>query len=312
MRILVTGGAGFIGSHIVDALIARGDHVAILDDLSSGRLENIDPRVNLYHGDIRDEKFVRETLRAERPDSVVHQAAQIDVQVSVNDPATDAAVNILGTLNLLEACCTYEVKKVVYASSAAVYGNPAYLPVDEKHPVRPLSGYGISKHTVEHYLAVYRALHGLNYTVLRYANVYGPRQDATGEGGVVAIFTDLLLKGRSPRIYGDGMQTRDFIHVHDVAGANLAALDAGDGGMYNVSTGVPTTINQLFETLRDITGSDMEPLYGPPREGDIRHSYLNPGAAASGLNWCSELDLAEGLRQTVDFYQKWSLPGSQG
>lgn len=312
MRVLVTGGAGFIGSHIVDAVIARGERVAVLDNLSSGRLENIDPRVNLYHGDTRDAGFVRETLRTERPDFVIHQAAQIDVQVSVDDPLTDAAVNIMGTLNLLEACRTYEVQKVVYASSAAVYGTPQYLPVDEKHPVNPLSGYGISKHTVEHYLAVYRALYGLNYTALRYANVYGPRQDATGEGGVVAIFASLLLRGRPPRIFGDGMQTRDFVHVHDVARANLAALEAGDEGIYNVSTGRPTTVNWLFETLRDIAGSDVEPLYEPPREGDIQHSYLDPGAAASGLGWRARTGLEDGLRQTVDFYRQWServIPG---
>lgn len=303
MRVLVTGGAGFIGSHIVDALIARGDHVSVLDNLSSGRLENIDPRVNFYHGDIRDEQLVRETMRAEKPDCVIHHAAQIDVQASVNDPASDAAVNIIGTINLLEACCTYEVKKIIYASSAAVYGNPVYLPVDEKHPVQPLSGYGISKHTVEHYLAAYRELHGLNFTALRYANVYGPRQDATGEGGVVAIFTDLLLQGKSPRIYGDGGQTRDFICVQDVARANLAAMETGGRGIYNVSTGVPTTVNQLFGTLRDIIGCDTEPLYGSPREGDIRHSYLDPGAVAGGLSWRAALDLTEGLRQTVDFYR---------
>ncbi|HBX23643.1 MAG TPA: UDP-glucose 4-epimerase [Desulfotomaculum sp.] len=299
MRVLVTGGAGFIGSHIVDALIARGDYVSVLDNLSSGRLENIDPRVNFYHGDIRDEQLVRETMRSEQPDFVIHQAAQMDVRASLNDPAFDAAVNILGTINLLEACCTYEVKKIVYASSAAVYGNPAYLPVDEKHPVQPLSGYGISKHTVEHYLAVYRELHGLNFTALRYANVYGPRQDANGEGGVVAIFTDMLLRGKAPRIHGDGGQTRDFICVQDVARANLAAMETKGSGIYNVSTGVPTTVNQLFETLRGIIGCATEPLYSSPRERDIRHSYLAPGAAADGISWRAALDLTEGLRQTV-------------
>ncbi len=299
MRVLVTGGAGFIGSHVVDALVARGDRVSVLDNLSTGRLENMDPRVNFYHGDMRDAKFVRETVRVEKPDYVIHHAAQIDVQASVNDPAEDAAVNITGTINLLEACCAYEVKKVVYASSAAVYGNPRYLPVDEEHPVRPLSGYGVSKHTVEHYLDVYRVLHNLDYTVLRYSNVYGPRQDATGEGGVVAIFTSLLLRGQPPRIFGDGKQTRDFVHVQDVVRANLAALEAGSGGIFNISTGLPTSVNELFETLRGITGVDIKPVYGPPREGDILHSYLNAGAAARKLNWRAEIELAEGLRQTA-------------
>ncbi|MBF7081620.1 SDR family oxidoreductase [Desulfallas sp. Bu1-1] len=304
MRVLVTGGAGFIGSHIVDALVARGARTAVLDNLSTGRFENIDPRVNFYKGDLRDENFVRDTLRAERPDYVIHQAAQIDVQASIDDPATDAAVNITGAINLLEACRACGVKKIIYASSAAVYGNPRYLPVDEEHPLQPLSGYGISKHTVEHYLAVYRALYGLDYTVLRYANVYGPRQDATGEGGVVAIFTDRLLRGERPQIYGDGKQTRDFIFVGDVVEANLAALTRGSGGIYNVSTGMPTSVNELFETLREITGSDVTPEYHPPRPGDIKHSYLDEKAAAAGLNWRAARGLAEGLQETVKFYRK--------
>ncbi|AGL03592.1 SDR family oxidoreductase [Desulfoscipio gibsoniae] len=316
MRVLVTGGAGFIGSHIVDALIARGACTAVLDNLSSGRFENIDPRVNFYKGDLRDGKFVREVLQAEKSDYVIHHAAQIDVQTSVDDPATDAAINILGTINLLEACRTCEVKKIVYASSAAVYGNPRYLPVDEEHPVQPLSGYGVSKHTVEHYLVAYQALYGLKYIALRYANVYGPRQDATGEGGVVAIFTDRLLRGRRCRIFGDGRQTRDFIFVGDVARANLAAIDidsaAGSGtarrsggcGIFNISTGIPTSVNELYDTLRQITGSDLEPEYCPPRAGDIEHSYLDEKAAVTGLRWQAKRSLVDGLRDTVDYYRQ--------
>jgi len=300
MKVLVTGGAGFIGSHIVDALIARGARTGVLDNLSTGRFENIDPRVNFYHGDLRDEKFVRETLQAERPDYVIHQAAQVDVQTSINAPAADAAVNITGSINLLEACRACGVKKIVYASSAAVYGNPRYLPVDEEHPLQPLSGYGVSKHTVEHYLALYHALYDLDYTVLRYANVYGPRQDASGEGGVVAIFTDRLLRGERPRIFGDGKQTRDFIFVQDVVEANLAALNAGSGGIYNVSTGIPTSVNELFAILRQITGSDIEPEYCPPRPGDIEHSYLDERAAA-GLQWRAARELADGLRSLVEY-----------
>lgn len=307
MRVLVTGGAGFIGSHIVDALIARGAQTAVLDNLSTGRFENIDPRVNFYKGDLRDEKFVRDTLRSEKPGYVIHHAAQIDVQTSVDNPATDAAINIMGTINLLEACRACGVRKIVYASSAAVYGNPRYLPVDEKHPVEPLSGYGVSKHTVEHYLAVYKALYGLDYIALRYANVYGPRQDATGEGGVVAIFTDRLLRRQRCRIYGDGRQTRDFVFVGDVARANLAALEvdsAAGSGIYNISTGLPTPVNELYGILREITGSDLEPEYCPPRAGDIEHSYLDERAAATGLQWRATRTLADGLRDTVEYYKQ--------
>ncbi|WP_027364680.1 SDR family oxidoreductase [Desulfotruncus alcoholivorax] len=301
MRVLVTGGAGFIGSHIVDALVARGCQTAVLDNLSSGRMENLDPRVNFYKGDLRDENFVRETLKSERPGYVIHHAAQIDVQSSVDWPAEDAAINVIGTINLLEACRSCGVKKIVYASSAAVYGNPRYLPVDEKHPLQPMSGYGISKHTVEHYLAVYRTLYNLDFTVLRYANVYGPRQDATGEGGVVAIFTDRMLRGRRVKIFGTGKQTRDFIYVGDVVNANLSALTGGGGGIFNVSTGMPTSVNELFDTLKEITGSTPEPEYCPARPGDIEHSYLDERAAASGLNWRAQTGLAAGLLETVKY-----------
>lgn len=296
MRVLITGGAGFIGSHIVDALVERGDRTSVLDNLSTGRFGNINPRVNFYKGDLRDENFVLETLRSEKPDVVIHHAAQIDVQSSIDEPVADAATNIMGTINLLEACRACVVKKVIYASSAAIYGNPSYLPVDEQHPVQPLSGYGVSKHTVEHYLEVYRVLYGMDYTVLRYANVYGPRQDASGEGGVVAIFADRLLRGERPKIFGDGKQTRDFIYVGDVVEANLAAISAGSGGVFNVSTGIPTSVNELLENLKRITGSSVEAEYCPPRSGDIEHSYLEEKTAATGLKWRATRDLAEGLQ----------------
>lgn len=302
MRVLVTGGAGFIGSHIADTLIARGDRVSILDNLSTGRFENIDPRTNFYKGDLRDAKFVLETLQSERPDYVIHHAAQIDVQTSIDNPAADAAINIIGTISLLEACRACDVKKIIYASSAAVYGNPRYLPVDEKHPLQPLSGYGVSKHTVEHYLTAYNEIYGLDYTALRYANVYGPRQDASGEGGVVAIFTDRLLQGERPKIFGDGKQTRDFIFVGDIVRANLAAINTpGSTGIFNVSTGLPTSVNELFYALREITGSSIEPEYCPPRPGDIEHSYLDEKAAVAGLKWQTEMPLADGLRILVDY-----------
>lgn len=304
MRVLVTGGAGFIGSHLVEQLLVGGADVAVLDDLSRGSLANLDPRAVLFHGDIREAAFVRETLAQVRPEVVFHHAAQVDVQTSVADPALDAAINTGGAINLLEACRAAGVRKVVYASSAAVYGDPLRLPVDEKHPLNPLSGYGISKHTAEHYLAAYRALYGLQFTALRYANVYGPRQDATGEGGVVAIFVDRLLRGEPPRIFGDGEQTRDFIYAGDVAAANLAALYKGDGQVLNVSTGRAVTVNRLFALLQELTGVYLPAEYFPPRPGDIRDSYLDCTAAQKALGWQAATGLREGLARTVAYYRK--------
>lgn len=307
MRVLVTGGAGFIGSHIVEQLVAGGAIVAVLDDLSRGSLTRLPRAVSLYHGDIRDQEFVQETMERERPRVVFHHAAQVDVQTSLADPARDAAVNITGTIHLLEACRRAGVEKVIYASSAAVYGDPLYLPVDEHHPVRPLSGYGISKHTAEHYLEACRVLYGLDYTVLRYANVYGPRQDATGEGGVVGIFVHRLLQGEAPCIFGDGEQTRDFIYVGDVASANLAAIRRGSGRVINVSTGRATSVNHLVNLLQQVTGSDIKARYCPPRPGDIRHSYLCCELARRELGWRTLTDLSTGLNMTVEWYKREML-----
>jgi UDP-glucose 4-epimerase len=224
LKVMVTGGAGFIGSHVVDMLVSAGYRVSVVDDLSTGRFENINPGVNFYRVKIEGDDFGR-VVERERPDAVIHHAAQVDVARSMNEPLKDAGINVLGSVNLLENCRRYRVGKVIYASSAAVYGSPAYLPVDEGHPVAPQSPYGVSKHTVEHYLRIYQEVYGVRYTVLRYANVFGPRQDASGEGGVVAIFIDCLLKGKRVKIFGDGRQTRDFVYAGDVACANLAALN---------------------------------------------------------------------------------------
>lgn len=303
MRVLVTGGAGFIGSHIVDGLVLAGARVAVLDDLSTGSFENLNPGANFYRGGVEGTELV-EVIERERPEAVFHQAAQVDVQRSLQAPLADAEVNVGGTINLLEACRRSGVKKVIYASSAAVYGDPVYLPVDEEHPVAPLSCYGISKYVPELYLETYRRLYGLNYTVLRYANVYGPRQDARGEGGVAAIFTTKLLRGEPPCIFGDGRQTRDFIYVKDVAAINLAAINRGDGVVLNAATGIPATVNKLFTNLKEITGSRLEAVYGPPRPGDITHSYLDPGKARAATGWRPRYSLAEGLRETVEYYLK--------
>lgn len=302
MKVLVTGGAGFIGSHIVDQLVEKGDQVVIVDNISSGRKENINEKARFYQIDITDSDLLN-VFERERPEAVIHQAAQIHVHTSVKEPMFDATVNILGTINLLEACRKTGVKKVVYASSAAIYGNPEYLPIDEKHPVAPLSGYGVSKYTPEHYFAIYRQLYGLNYTILRYANVYGLRQDPRGEGGVISILVDKYLRRELFTVFGDGEQTRDYIYVGDVARANIMALSQGDGEVFNVGTGVSTSLNEVVKRFNEIAGYENKVEYGPEREGDIKHSYFNNGKIRRVLGWQPEVTLEEGLRKTYEYYQ---------
>ena len=298
MNILVTGGAGFIGSNITDNLIDLGYKVVVVDNLSTGKIEYVNPAATFYELGIPatdlDKVFGKENIT-----HVIHHAAQIDVQHSLKDPVLDARSNILGTLNLLENCRKYDVKKVIYASSAAVYGEPDYLPVDEKHSIKARSPYGISKHTPEHYLEMYRQLFNLDYTVLRYANVYGPRQDPAGEGGVIAIFVDRMLTGQRPIIYGDGRQTRDFIYVGDIVAANVKSLEAGDNQILNISSNRQNSVNYLYETINKILGTDIEPVYREERKGDIRHSYLDNNKAVNALGWKPEFDLHSGLIQTI-------------
>lgn len=299
-KVLVTGGAGFIGSHLTEALLEQGYEVTVTDNLSTGKLLNLPHKGENFHKlDITAPEF-RQLVRELKPRYIFHQAAQIDVQTSLADPLLDAKVNILGTLNVLEACREAGVEKLIYASSAAVFGEPQYLGIDEAHPVEPLAPYGVSKHTPEHYLALYGQLYGLRWTALRYANVYGPRQDASGEGGVVAIFTDRLLKGQEPVIYGDGQQTRDFIYVADVVAANLSALERGDGGIYNIGTGQATSVLELYRTLAELlreSGEREVPPYrlAPARPGDIRNSYFNPQRAEQELDWRARYSLRQGL-----------------
>jgi UDP-glucose 4-epimerase len=300
MKVLVTGGAGFIGSHIVDALAVGGAEVAVLDNLATGRIENVRRDVAFYRGDLMDREFVFGCVERERPEVIIHQAAQASAPKSLADPSEDAAINIVGSVNLLEAARAGVVRKVVYASSAAVYGNPRRLPVDHLHPVDPISFYGLSKYTVERYLAIYGELYGLDYTVLRYANVYGPRQDAGGEGGVVSIFADRLQRGEQPVIYGDGEQTRDFIHVFDVARANLCAMEKGSRMAFNIGTGRPVTVNRLFEILKEAAGYSGRPLYGPPRPGDIRDSWLEDSRTGEALGWTAGINLELGIKYILD------------
>lgn len=302
-KILVTGGAGFIGSHIVDKLIENGDKVVVVDNLSTGNIENVNSKAIFYKIDITN-KDLYKVFEKEKPEYVIHQAAQIDIQKSIKNPVYDAEVNILGTVNILECCRKYNVKKIIYASSAAVYGNPEYIGIDEKHRVNPISYYGISKHTPEHYFEVYRQLYGLRYTILRYANVYGIRQDPKGEGGVVSIFLDMMLRGMQPVIYGDGEQTRDFIYVSDIARANILALKNGDNDIFNIGTGVKTSINQLFKLMNKLIGNNLKPKYGQAREGDILHSYFDNSKAKSMLNWEPKFTLEEGLRETIEYYKE--------
>ncbi len=298
MKIIVTGGAGFIGSHVVDAYLAAGHQVIVVDNLSTGKSENVNAAARLVEMDLGDAALV-DLFLAERPEVVNHHAANASVPVSVRDPSFDARQNVLGTLNVLEAARRAEVSKVIYISSGgAMYGNPQYLPADEEHPSNPVSPYALSKHTGERYVRLYAQQYGLRWTGLRYANVYGPRQDPFGEAGVIAIFCQNLLDGIAPEIHWDGEQTRDFVYVGDCARANLAALQAGDGQAYNVGTGVGTSINLLFRTLAEVTGRSLEPRHGPRRPGDARHSYLDCRKIRRELGWQAEIGLREGLERT--------------
>lgn len=302
MKVAITGGAGFIGSHIADELIKAHHEVIIIDNLTHGRVENIPEGAAFYEVDIRD-KQIEEIFKKERPEVLIHEAAQIKVPNSVKDPIYDAEVNIIGSINLLQACVKAGVKKVIYPASAAIFGEPKYLPIDEEHPLNMISGYGVSKHTVEHYLAVYKALYNLDYVALRYSNVYGPRQDSTGEGGVVAIFSEQLLRGEIPTIFGDGKQIRDFVYVKDVAAANIAAINSNACGIYNVCTGEQVSVLDLLSTFNSLMNCDIKPNFAPPREGDILKSYMTYEKIKKELNWTPKFSLEQGLRETIAYYK---------
>ncbi|MCP1354887.1 SDR family oxidoreductase [Aneurinibacillus migulanus] len=302
MKVLVTGGAGFIGSHIVDQALEAGYEVCIVDDLSTGKRGQVNPQASFYEMDIESLDIER-VFQAERPDFVIHQAAQSSVPVSVQNPVHDAKINIVGTINLLEAARKHGVRKVVYASSAAVYGEPQYMGIDEVHPKQPLSPYGISKYVPEFYLNAYHHLYGLNYTAFRYANVFGERQDPKGEGGVVSIFVDRALAEEELTVFGDGQQTRDFVYVKDVARANIMALTSGDNEIFNISTNEKTSINQLIALMNDALGTELKVRYDAPREGDILHSYLDNANAIEKLGWTPRYSLRQGLEKTLHFYR---------
>ncbi len=300
MKVLVTGGCGFIGSHIVDGLCAAGHTVAVCDNLSTGNIANLNPEAKFYEVDIRSEEF-RNAVCEFAPDVIYHEAAQIDIQKSILEVSFDAETNVVGTVKVLEAVRDFGVKKIIYASSAAVYGDPEYLPVDEKHPKAPMSFYGISKFTPEYYIKTFSDMYGFKFTILRYANVFGVRQDPKGEGGVVSIFTDKLLRGETPIIFGDGEQTRDFVYVGDIAGANIAALKAGDGEIINVSTCKKTTVNELVDIMSD---GKVRAEYREARKGDILHSYLDNTKLRTILGYEPRYTLTEGVKLTMDYYRE--------
>ncbi|HLH72162.1 MAG TPA: NAD-dependent epimerase/dehydratase family protein [Chloroflexota bacterium] len=303
MRALVTGGAGFIGSHIVDLLVAENHDVAIVDNFATGKPANLNRYAHFYETDICSPDL-HQIIAEVRPEVVFHQAAQMSVKVSTDDPLYDARVNVVGLLNVLEACVTGGVRKIIFASSGATYGNPVYLPIDEEHPQHPESPYGITKMVAEHYLNYYALDRGLSFTALRYGNVYGPRQDSRGEAGVVAIFARQLLSGQVPTIHWDGEQIRDYIYVTDVARANLAAATAGDGRIYCIGTGVGTSVNQIYQKLCEVIGVSVVPNRAPRRPGDLRTAYFDTRRAREELNWRPLVSLSDGLQSTVETVQQ--------
>ena len=303
MKVLLTGGAGFVGSHVADQLLARGHEVAVVDDLSSGKKENIPDGTMFYEQDIRD--GCAEIFEEFEPDALCHQAAQMDVRRSVKAPDFDADVNVLGTIRLLQCCVAQGVRRVVFASTGgAVYGEQREFPAPEDHPQYPISPYGVSKLAGERYLHFYRAQYGLSYAALRYANVYGPRQDPHGEAGVVAIFCGNLAAGRGSTINGSGEQTRDYVYVEDVARANVLALE-GDApsGAYNVGTGIETSVNELYEVLRETSGADLLPAHVAAKPGEQLRSSVDPTTAARVLGWRPVTDLVTGLERTLRFFK---------
>ena len=297
MRAIVTGGAGFIGSHVAEALLARGDEVHVLDDLSTGYRENVPDGAALHVGDIREPD---EIVDAVEPDAILHFAAQANVRVSVERPAHDAEINVFGTLQILEAARRYDATIVLASTGGAIYGE-CDRPAAERAPRRPLSPYGTSKLAAEEYVATYNRLYGTNHVSLRYANVYGPRQVAHGEAGVVAIFMGALRDGGTPRIYGDGMQTRDYVHVGDAARATLAALERKRGGVFNIGTGIETSVLELYTAIERASGVEQVAEHAPQRLGELQRSVLDVSLAARELGWTPAVALDDGLARTWEW-----------
>lgn len=308
MKVLVTGGAGFIGSHIVNRLIKEGHEVVIVDNLATGKKKNVNPEARFHKLDILSPKLEK-LFQKEKPDVISHQAAQIDVRRSVADPLFDAQVNILGFLNVMENALRCGIRRVVFASSGgAVYGEPQTFPVSETHPTHPISAYGISKLTGEHYLYYYQQVGGLRPVSLRYANVYGPRQDPFGEAGVVAIFTQKMLTAEQPIINGNGQQTRDYVYVEDVVEANMAVMDKNVEGIFNVGTRSETSVNQLFHYLSELTGFGKKSIHGPEKRGELARSMIDYGKLNRVVGWEPRVNLQEGLEKTVQYFREVGGP----
>ena len=306
MKVLVTGGAGFIGSHVVEAYLSQGHDVSVVDDLSTGFRHNLKQNLRLYQVDIRSRQL-QDVLCQEKPDIVSHQAARANVRESFEEPLLYADVNVLGSVNLLECCKQSGVRKIIYASTGgAVYGEPQWLPVSEDHPVNPLDPYGASKHHVEHYLHLYNLNYGIRYTALRYPNVYGPRQNPQGEAGVVAIFTGQMMANGQPVINGSGEQLRDFVHVSDVARANVLSMDKGDNQIINIGSGTGSSVNTIFSLLAARTGFSKPPVRGPAKKGEVSQIFLNSDKAGELLGWKPEISLKDGLDSTVRFFESVS------
>lgn len=303
MKIAITGGAGFIASHIADAYLALGHEVFVIDNLSTGKRENIPAQATFIEMDVND-FALRDLFIAEKFDIVNHHAAQMDVRVSVQDPSYDARINILGGLNVYESAFKSGVKKIIFASSGGtVYGDQEYFPADEHHPTKPISPYGIAKLSNEQYLYYYAHVHGLPYVAFRYANIYGPRQNPHGEAGVIAIFAQKMLRGEQPIINGEGLQTRDYVYVGDVVQANVLALQPSMIGAYNIGTSLETDVNTLFRHLRELTGSECEEQHAPAKQGEQLRSVLSYERIHTSFGWTPKMNLVEGLSKTVDSFR---------
>jgi UDP-glucose 4-epimerase len=303
LKILVTGGAGFIGSHLVDGFLEAGHEVVIVDNLYTGRMKNVNSQAIFYLLDIRSQELEK-VFQLEGIDAVCHQAAQMDVRKSVENPQFDAQVNILGTLNLLQNCIQYKVKKFLFASTGgAIYGEQQSFPCDENHPTQPVSPYGITKLSVEKYLHFFATEYGLCYCILRYANVYGPRQNPHGEAGVVAIFTKKLLEGIQPIINGDGKQTRDYVFVQDVVRANILGLSYEENDLFNIGTGIETDVNTLFHMINEFCGKKAKEQHGPSMPGEQLRSVISYQKAEKLLSWKPEVVLKNGIQKTVQHFK---------
>jgi len=304
LKILVTGAAGFIGSHVVDAYIAEGHEVVAIDNFATGKRENLNPAARFYEVDVCEFDRLCEILQTERPEVVNHHAAQVNIRISVQRPVYDAQVNVVGTVSVLEACVRSGVRKLIYISSGgAIYGDAQRIPTPEDEPPRPISHYGAAKLAGEHYCRVYHATHGLTYTVLRYANVYGPRQDPKGEAGVTAIFARQMLQSEQPKIFGDGSKTRDYVHVSDVVRANLLALERGDMEILNIGTGRQITDQQVFDAVAASVGYKGQPEYTDFRPGEVMHSALDCTKALQVLGWRAQVRFEDGVKSVVEYHR---------